>query len=93
MTTHVGRLQAAEGGAAGVLKMTCCCPYLHGSYIDIEISIYIYILYIICTYMSIDLFDCELCIYRYIISYKNSINHRSFGSIEQKTGSPVANIR
>ena len=43
MTTHVGRLQAAEGGAAGVLKMTCCCPYLHGSYIDIEIYLYIYI--------------------------------------------------
>ena len=90
MTTHVGRLQAAEGGAAGVLKMTCCCPYIHGSHIDIEIYIYCISYVHICL---IDLFDCELCIYRYIISYKNSINHRSFGSIEQKTGSPVANIR
>ena len=53
MTTHVGRLQAAEGGAAGVLKMTCCCPYLHGSYIDIEIYLYIYIYIYIVYHMYI----------------------------------------
>ena len=98
---HVGRLQSVIFFLWNPESRGCSrSPYLHGSYIGIYVYIYTYkyiycILYVICTYMSIDLFVCELCIYRYTISWKNSINHRSFDHcpIEQTKGSPVASIR
>ena len=75
--------------------MAYCCPYLHGSHIDI----YIYVCCIssvhICLsiYLSIYLFACELCIYIHNILQKLQTNHRSFDHCSVKKRSPVANIR